>query len=757
MKKKYFLFLVFFIITNFPAFSQNQVKIDSLKNILKHSIDNFQKVKLLNELCWIHRNINTDSALYYGTRALELSDSIGDINGKIKALSFTGVVYRNKGIYVKAFELYYEGSKLAQQYNNNEQLTYAYINIGNLYIYTNEMKQALKFFKKASEISKNANQHAYIYYNLSLIYLKSGNYSKAHYFVSKAIEIRKKIHDKNGLLMAKKNLGDILLQENKTNDALKEYEEALKIGKHVNINKYIIASLKNEIAKIYSSRKEFNKAEQYAKESLKKSQEIGTKFEEKEANLTLANIYSSQGLYKKAYHYHVIYSQIKDSLFSAESNKQINSIQTLYEINKKSEENKLLKIEKLHNLAKIKQQKIISVLIAGTSLILIVFVFILLFTLKQNKRSNKLLTKKNHEINKLSTAVEQSPTTIVITDLNGNIEYANPHFEKLTGYTSKEVIGLNPRILQSGETPRETYVYLWETITSGKVWTGEFINKKKNNEIFIEKAIISPVRNNEGKIVNYIAIKEDITKQKETQQELKSAKKQAEELSATKDEFFSIIAHDLKNPFNTILGFSDLLLSSHTNIDDKKRELYIKSVYESAKNAYTLLENLLLWARSQRGTIQFNPEQILLKTLFQDIINLHQKTAMKKEISLNYFLTDDINVKADKNMLTSILNNLITNALKFTNIKGKVNLSAVLSENDIKITIEDNGVGMDEETKNKIFDLSTNQSTEGTAGEMGTGLGLVLCKEFVEKHNGKIWIESELGKGSRFIFTLPVE
>ncbi|RLD59419.1 MAG: PAS domain-containing sensor histidine kinase, partial [Bacteroidetes bacterium] len=306
-------------------------------------------------------------------------------------------------------------------------------------------------------------------------------------------------------------------------------------------------------------------------------------------------------------------------------------------------------------------------------------------------------------------------------------------------------------------TPRKTYIDLWETITSGKVWTGEFINKRKNKEKYIEKEIISPIRNNEGKIVNYIAIKEDITKQKETQQELKSAKKQAEELSATKDKFFSIIAHDLKNPFNTILGFSDLLLSSHTNIDDKKRELYIKSVYESAKNAYTLLENLLLWARSQRGTIQFNPEQILLKTLFQDIINLHQKTAMKKEISLNYFLTDDINVKADKNMLTSILNNLITNALKFTNIKGKVNLSAVLSENDIKITIEDNGVGMDEETKNKIFDLSTNQSTEGTAGEMGTGLGLVLCKEFVEKHNGKIWIESELGKGSRFIFTLPVE
>ncbi|MCK5823584.1 MAG: PAS domain S-box protein, partial [Bacteroidales bacterium] len=361
------------------------------------------------------------------------------------------------------------------------------------------------------------------------------------------------------------------------------------------------------------------------------------------------------------------------------------------------------------------------------------------------------------EINKLSTAIEQSPLTIVITDLEGKIEYANPYFEKLTGYTTKEVIGLNPRFLKSGKTPLETYVYLWKTITSEKIWTGEFINKKKNNEIFIEKAIISPIKNERGKIVNYISIKEDITKQKETEQELKTAKKQAEELSATKDKFFSIIAHDLKSPFNAIMGFSELLLLKHKDLDEKTREKYIENITKSAKNTFELLENLLLWANSQRGTIQFNPELISLKTLFQNIIDLHQETAMRKEISLNYFLDKDIDVKADKNMLTSVIHNLITNALKFTNRNGKVNLSAFLSENDIKITIEDNGVGMNEETKNKIFGLSTNQSTVGTAGEMGTGLGLVLCKEFVEKNSGKIWVESELGKGSRFIFTIPVK
>ena len=185
--------------------------------------------------------------------------------------------------------------------------------------------------------------------------------------------------------------------------------------------------------------------------------------------------------------------------------------------------------------------------------------------------------------------------------------------------------------------------------------------------------------------------------------------------------------------------------------------MYIKNIHKSAVNIYELLGNLLLWAHTQRGTMQFNPEQISLITLFQNIVELHEETAKKKEISLNYFIKDDIIVEADKNMLTSVINNLITNALKFTNIKGKVNLSAILTDNNAKITVEDDGVGMDEETKNKLFGLNTNQSTEGTAGEMGTGLGLILCKEFVEKHNGKIRIESEVGKGSRLTFTLPIK
>ncbi|MBE9467662.1 MAG: PAS domain S-box protein [Bacteroidetes bacterium] len=889
MKIFRFLFLFHFIVISSSVFSQNQFKIDSLKTNLRQSNDNNKKIKLLNELCWLYRNTDTDSALIFGTRALELSDSIVNIEEKLKALSFTGVIYRNKGIYAKALELYYEGVKLAKKHNNFEQLTYAYINIGNLHIYRNEMNQALNFFEKAFESSKNNDnitQKAYLYYNLGRTYTELGNYKKARYFIDRVIKMRKKNHDKEGLTIAKKNLGDILIQEDKTEEALKEYEEALKISKRLNTNKTIIATLKNEIAKIFASQKKYKKAKEYANESLIISQQIGAKFREKEANLTLSNIYKSQNLYKKAYLYYMSYSQIKDYLFSTESDRQINSIKTLFKINEEKNKNEQLQIEKIQNLAEIKQQKIICCLIAGIFLILIFFLLIIIKILNQKKllksNSQKILSQSNAlkkseekyknilnnmidvyyqsdneqnlicinpsgvkelgydneeellgknfpkdiyyfeddrakflsaiqkegvvknfeillknkdgkalsfeanskfmynnsgkrigvegimrniskrkasslEITKLSTAIKQSPTTILITDLQGNIEYANPHFEKLTGYTAKEVMGLNPKNFNSGKTSNKTYVEMWKTISSGKTWKGEFINKKKNGEEFIEKAIVSPIKNDKNEIVNYIAVKEDITKQKDIEEELKTAKEQAEGLNATKDKFFSIIAHDLKSPFNAILGFSNLLLLNHKKISKEKREEYIENISKSSQNAYNLLENLLVWARTQQGAVNFSPEKISLKSLFKNIVELHTKIALGKKITLNYFLTDDININADRNMITSVLHNLITNALKFTNIKGSVNISAMLIEKNVKITVEDNGVGIDKKTQNKIFGLNTSQSKLGTAGETGTGLGLVLCKEFVEKHNGKIWVESELEKGSRFIFTLPTE
>jgi len=227
-------------------------------------------------------------------------------------------------------------------------------------------------------------------------------------------------------------------------------------------------------------------------------------------------------------------------------------------------------------------------------------------------------------------------------------------------------------------------------------------------------------------------------------------------LNITKDKLFSIIAHDLRSPFNHILSFSELLLDEADNIETEQLEHYSKIINRSAKNTLVLLDNLLNWAKSQTGQLRFEPENHYFKYIIKEIIELSSNSAINKNISLNFFNEEDIVVFADSQMLKTILRNLISNAIKFTNLNGEVSINALKKNNYVEIAISDNGTGMNEETQNKLFNLDTNETTQGTAEEKGSGLGLILCKEFVEKHAGKIWVESELGKGSVFKFTLPV-
>jgi signal transduction histidine kinase len=292
------------------------------------------------------------------------------------------------------------------------------------------------------------------------------------------------------------------------------------------------------------------------------------------------------------------------------------------------------------------------------------------------------------------------------------------------------------------------------------IYSRLMIKKKRNKELRENNNLINKQKNQLS--VNLLELQKlnnILEQQKEeivtTSKELKIANKQLTELNATKDKFFSIIAHDLRSPFNGILGFSELLIENVKEFETAESERYLEIINSSAKNTLVLLNNLLFWAKSQTGQINFNPKKIVLASIIQEIIKTSNSVAKIKDISLNYIKSDEIEAYADENMLLVILRNLISNAIKFTNPKGKINVYTLQNDNFIEIAVSDNGVGMNEETRKKLFDISTNITSPGTANEKGSGLGLILCKEFVEKHGGKIWIESEEGKGSIFYFTLP--
>lgn len=256
-----------------------------------------------------------------------------------------------------------------------------------------------------------------------------------------------------------------------------------------------------------------------------------------------------------------------------------------------------------------------------------------------------------------------------------------------------------------------------------------------------------------------IFVSEQITQAIIRKQNAEAIIKYADELNqlnATKDKFFSIIAHDLRNPFITILGFSELMLSDFGDLTDDEKIYYINEMHRSAEISHNLLQNLLQWSRSQTGKIEFKPDRISLLESVSENIELLLHAALKKQIQLTADIDRGIFVKADEDMLNTVLRNLITNAIKFTQKGGMVSVSSEIKENLVEVMVKDTGVGMDENTRKKLFRLDETQSTAGTDNEAGTGLGLVLSKEFVERHGGQIKVESELGKGSKFIFTLPV-
>ena len=228
------------------------------------------------------------------------------------------------------------------------------------------------------------------------------------------------------------------------------------------------------------------------------------------------------------------------------------------------------------------------------------------------------------------------------------------------------------------------------------------------------------------------------------------------ELNVSKDKFFSIIAHDLKNPFSSIISLSEMLKEDIKSADSATLENYAGMINTSAVQTMRLLENLLEWANSQRGKISFTPVLIDLHELLDEEFTVLSEIAYGKNIELKNSIDNNLTIIADKNMIRTILRNLISNALKFTYKNGKVEVKAFVNKKEVEISVQDNGIGMSKEIMAKLFILDGNLATRGTENEKGTGLGLFLCKEFVEKHNGKIWVESEPGQGSTFKFVLPL-
>lgn len=369
--------------------------------------------------------------------------------------------------------------------------------------------------------------------------------------------------------------------------------------------------------------------------------------------------------------------------------------------------------------------------------------------------------KMEAEIGRLSIAVEQSYNSIIITDLAGDIVFINKAFERITGYSREEVLKKNPRILKSDHHPPVVYEELWQTISSGGVWRGEFYNKRKDGSYYWENAVISPLKDSEGKIINYLAIKEDITSRKITEEKFKTTKTEAEAASRYKSEFLANMSHEIRTPLNAILGFNQILLAEEDN-PDKAQKLEI--IQRSGRTLLGLINDILDLSKIESGKLEieelyFNPHEE-----FSSTVELFHQKAIEKNIVLLYFIDPKLplKVKGDRLRIKQVLLNLVGNSLKFTPRGGSIYIEIIKSgcaDSSCRLlfSVTDTGIGIPENKKALIFEAFSQADTSITRKFGGTGLGLAISINLVKQMGGSLKMESEEGKGSKFYFELELK
>lgn len=658
IQKRAFIVLIITVFFVNPRISaQFVINNDSLLNVVNLNNESTQTIEALNQLAKYYFDRNIDSAIFFGNRALVLSQKLSYEKGIADSYRNIGRSYTISGEYKKSFSYFYKALKINEALNDSLSIGKNYSSIGIVHYYQGDIDKALEFCNKAVAIYETNNYTeglSRVYNNIGLFYSDLNKLDTAEIYFSKTIEITKKTHDLKTEISA---LGNIARNFMIKNDFQKAIEKLLKIpekARKIN-DKTILAITYANIAAAYLNLAE-KKTNKYAyfDSSLKCNTIALENAEQLNSNSLKAYVYSgftdtykAMHDFKNAFKSLEKYSIINDSIFNQEKTEAIADIEAKYENEKKQLIIENLQKEKQSDLKLIqKKNTIILIIIIGFLIVLVLSLFLY-----------KLYRAKNH--------------ALILLD-------------------------------------------------------------EKNKDILVQKEEIAAQRDK----ISEIAF------------ELKKANR-------TKNKLFSIIAHDLKNPFQGIIGFSEMIKedAEKQNLDQIKK--FAEYIFNASKQTYKLLDNLLNFTRSQIGLIKYNPEIINIKELVKEGIILVQSTAEVKGVKL----IDETNSKhtayADESMISTVLRNLISNAVKFTSEGGYVKVQTENSKNKIVIKVIDSGIGIKEDDISKLFKADLNFTTFGTKNEKGTGLGLVVCKDFTVKNGGTITVESEVGKGSTFTISLP--
>ncbi len=722
MKSKVINILLFFLIGSQVSFGQSiRGKIDRLSKDITTASES-EKVLLLDTLSRAYWDIAPDTSLMYAQKSLEIAQKLKNNFLLGEAHNSIGNAYGTINEHEKSIISYQKSKEFREKDGNLLNASKSLGNMGVAYLSLGRYTEAIDSYIQAIEICEKHEDYslqASYYTGIADIYSAIRESNKALEYSIKAANIYIHYKDKEGLASTYAFIGSLHHSLKNNSLALEYYLKAYELNSQLN-NINGISRNSNNLGIVYDDLNETDKALEYYNKALELSQQLGRKKGIALAYNNIGFLYVRTKMYNLAKQAYFKSLEISHSLkeYSTEMN-TLNNIAKLYYYTNNYAEAEVYVNKALELDSRVKDIE---------------------YTAESHEILGLLMEKKKEYVE----ALYHTKKLLELRDSLYSKERNQQVLETQTRFDTER---------------KEKEIQLLRKDNA----ISDLENQKYRNFlkfsfalsiIFILFSILF-FRNSQAKKKTNKMLSDSNKLFEDANKRLLDSEKNLKELNATKDKFFSIIAHDLKNPFSAVMGFSEALHKNFSDFTEEEKRQYIGIIYESSVNLYKLLENLLQWSRSQLGTMPINPEFAPIQPIISEEIENFSAQATKKSIKISSLVDSNIIAFSDKNLVALITRNLIGNAIKFTSENGKITIYATEKENFVEISISDSGVGLTKQEISNLFLLDSSFTTRGTDNETGSGLGLIICKELIEKSGGQIEIKSEKGIGSTFTFTLP--
>lgn len=705
-------------------------------------------------------------------RSQAMSEAMEDTVSLIRDAFNLGYCYSMINDELKAIEYFKEAERLTILCGDFNGLIDIYMNLGTAYEHLHILDTALDYHFKSLDYCNKNNEKSLLwllYYNVAFAYYDYGNYKDALNYCQKAIsadEVENVAWPKN-LAMLNSLMAEIFFKTGQNDSAIACLQQCLKLYRQKNDKKGVAESL-CRIADAYRASGKYSQSLDYYNQSLNMCKAANLTFQQKDIYMGLASLYSDKHNYELANNAlteacRIIDNQLKIEKEQGEKSltQQLQGRERIMLIEHEIAQNQ--QKQQFENERQAARHRMLMISIAILAMIATVMVFILLHV----RHINSLLKKANNEINMQKTQLEEASLKVRrryrFLDLLINTVPTPLFFVRKFDHT---VVGCNEAFEQICGLPRDSIMYA--TLDNLRQMTGIDWYPDKTHDF----GTVSRMRFADGRqrdVICYISeltdeggygdlaslVIVDVTELENIRRELCESQKNLEDALNVKTKFFSIFAHDLKNPFNGILGMTKLISEYYENYSPDEVKRYLDVINDSATRVYNMLTNLLDWAKSQSGMLEVNPTEFCITEPINEAVAINGYNIDTKQIKIDLQIEHDYSVTADKNMVLTVFRNLIGNALKYTPTGGRITITVNDGGSDSAwIAISDTGIGISPENQKKLFNANHPITTPGLADEKGSGLGLIICQEFVRRNGGNISVISEPGKGATFLFNL---